>query len=191
MAEHPELPEGRDPLPRRSRLLGLFNGAHPLRRVIEHVYLTYDGGTPMVHLSRNFVPDRDPDLIASMFTAIENFMDESFHEMGIGSVRSIELGDRHQVAFGRGKWLLLYVVYRGRESNQLERHVIHQVGELEHRFSKLLSDWDGDMDQAEVLRRYLIDAWFFDRDLSTVALQPTPAGAASDAGQAPVAPRYP
>ena len=164
--------EDATPHPHRSRLLAVFSGAHPLRRVVEHVYLTYDGGTPLVHLSRTHAPGKDPDLIASMFTAIQNFMDDSFHEMGIGSVRSIELGDKHQVAFGRGQWLLLYVVYRGRESNQLERHVIHQVHELEGRFAPLLKEWDGDMDRADVLREYLAEAWFFDRDVSSVALDP-------------------
>ena len=157
-----------------SRLASIFNGAHPFRRVIEHVYLTYDGGTPMVHLSRRFVPGRDPDLIASMFTAIQNFMDESFHSMGVGSVRSIELGDRHQVAFGRGKRVLLYVLYRGRESNQLERHVIHQVHTIEDRFSDLLRDWDGDMERAEPLRDYLSQVWFFTGDVSSHALAASP-----------------
>ncbi len=157
-----------------SRLASVFNGAHPFRRVVEHVYLTYDGGTPMVHLSRRFVPGRDPDLIASMFTAIQNFMDESFHSMGIGSVRSIELGDHHQVAFGRGKKILLYVLYRGRESNQLERHVIHQVHTIEEKFSDLLRDWDGDMDRAATVRDYLAQVWFFNEDVSSHALAPSP-----------------
>ncbi len=152
----------------------MFSGAHPFRRVVEHVYLTYDGGTPLVHLSRNFVPGRDPDLIASMFTAIQNFMDDSFHEMGVGNVRSIELGDQHQVAFGRGRWVLLYVIYRGRESNQLERHVIHQVHTLEERFADLLKDWSGDMAVADVVREYLAEAWFFDRDVSSQAVVPSP-----------------
>ncbi len=168
----------------RSRLLALFNGAHPFRRVIERVYLTYDGGTPMVHLSRSQTSGKDPDLIASMFTAIETFMDESFHEMGIGFVRSIELDDRHQVAFGRGRWLLLFVMYCGRESNQLERHVIHQVHELEERFGNLLKDWDGNMEEAAVLRRYLEDAWFFDGDACPDVL-PSPAVVCED--QAPPA----
>ncbi len=132
---------------------------HPLRRTIEHVYLTYDGGAPLVHLSRRIGSDKDPDLVASMFTAFQNFMDDSFHSMGIGSVRSIELGDRHQVAFGRGHKVLLYVVYEGRESNRLERRVIRMVGEIEERFAGLLQDWDGDMDRIAVLRDHLVREW--------------------------------
>ena len=132
---------------------------HPLRRTIEHVYLTDAGGTPMVHLSRRFESDKDPDLIASMFSAVQNFMDDSFHSLGIGSVRSIELGDRHQVAFGRGHRLLLYVVYQGRESNHLEDRVIRQVHDLEARFASVLEDWGGDMDDVKGIRDYLEGEW--------------------------------
>src|SRR5207302_656945 len=74
---------------------------HPLRRTVEHVYLTDSGGTPLVHLSRHVPSDKDPDLVASMFTAIQNFMDDSFHSMGIGDVRSTEMGDRHHAVFDR------------------------------------------------------------------------------------------
>jgi hypothetical protein len=132
---------------------------HPFRRTVEHVYLTDTGGTPLVHLSRRISSDKDPDLVASMFTAIQNFMDDSFHSMGIGDVRSIEVGDRHHVAFGRGHAVLLYIVYRGRESNHLERRVIQMVGDIEARFATLLKSWQGDMDPIVALRAYLIQEW--------------------------------
>lgn len=132
---------------------------HPFRRIVEHVYLTDTGGTPLVHLSRRFAPDKDPDLIASMFAAIQNFMDDSFHSMGIGDVRSIEVGDRHHVAFGRGHAVLLYIVYRGRESNHLERRVVEMVREIEARFGTLLKSWQGDMDRIVPLRVYLMREW--------------------------------
>src|SRR5213080_5228337 len=138
---------------------GVVELPHPLRRIVEHVYLTDVGGTPLVHLSRRFPTDKDPDLIASMFTAIQNFMDDSFHSMGIGDVRSIEMSDRHHVAFGRGHAVLLYVVYRGRESNHLERRVIHFVREIEGRFASILGDWNGDMDPIGAIRDYLEREW--------------------------------
>lgn len=132
---------------------------HPHGREIEHVYLTYDGGTPLVHLSMRVDSDKDSDIVASMFTAFQNFMDESFRDMGIGTVRSIELGDRHQLAFGRGRKVLLYVLYRGRESNRLEDRVIQLVTDLEARFAPLLEDWDGDVDALGPLRTYLEGIW--------------------------------
>ena len=138
---------------------GVVELPHPLRRTVEHVYLTDSGGTPLVHLSRTLPSDKDPDLVASMFTAIQNFMDDSFHSMGIGDVRSIEMGDRHHVAFGRGHALLFYVVYRGRESNHLEQRVIHFVHDVENRFASILRDWNGDMDRIVPIRDYLAREW--------------------------------
>lgn len=138
---------------------GVAELPHPLRRIVEHVYLTDSGGTPLVHLSRRFPSDKDPDLVASMFAAIQNFMDDSFHSMGIGDVRSIEMGDRHHVAFGRGHSVLLYIVYRGRESNHLERRVIHLVQDIEARFAALLRSWNGDMDRITSVRDYLMREW--------------------------------
>ena len=132
---------------------------NPFRRVIEHVYLTSAGGVPLVHLSGRVNQDKDPDLIASMFTALQNFMDDSFHDVGIGKVRSIEVGRRHHVAFGRGRWVLLYVVYRGRESNRLERRIDELVTEIEARYADLLKDWDGDMDEVRGVRTFLEREW--------------------------------
>jgi len=130
-----------------------------LRRVVEHVYLTYAGGTPLVHLSRRLPSDKDPDLVASMFSAVQTFMDDAFHDMGTGDVRSIEMGKRHHVTFGRGRWVLLYVLYRGRESNRLERRVEALVHEVEARFASVLRQWDGDMDRIAVVREYLEREW--------------------------------
>lgn len=145
---------------------------HPFRRTVEHLYLTDSGGTPLVHLSRRIPSDKDPDLVASMFTAIQNFMDDSFHSMGIGGVRSIEVGNRHHVAFGRGRSVLLYIVYRGRESNHLERRVVDLVGDIEIRFGTVLRHWDGDVDRMAALRDYLVQEW----DLRP---QPTPVRSAA------------
>jgi hypothetical protein len=142
------------------------------------VYLTDVGGLPLVHLSHpSASEDKDPDLVASMFAAIQNFMDDSFHSMGIGDVRSLEVGRDHHVAFGRGHSLLLYVVYRGREWNRLERRVIRFVHDLEARFATLVRAWDGSVEALSPLRRYLEHAWdLHSKELASEALErpPTP-----------------
>ncbi len=129
------------------------------RRVVERVYLTYDRGMPLVHLSREAASEKDPDLVASMFDAIEAFMEDAFASMHAGTVRSIEIGERCHVAFGKGRWLLLYVMYRGRESNRLEDRVIRNVHELESRFAPLLRAWNGDMGDIEPIKQVLREEW--------------------------------
>ncbi len=136
-------------------------------RVIERVYLTYDRGLPLVHLSREPNTDKDPDLVASMFDAIEAFMDDAFKDMHAGTVRSMEVGERCHVAFGKGKWLLLYVMYRGRESNHLEDRVIRNVHELEAQFGPLLRSWSGDMKDVEPIKELLKAQWGVPEDHET------------------------
>lgn len=129
------------------------------RRVVERVYLTYDRGTPLVHLSREGASDKDADLVAAMFDAVEAFMDDAFRSLHAGTVRSMEVGERCHVAFGKGRWLLLYVMYRGHESNRLEDRVIRNVHELEARFASLLRSWNGDMDAVEPIKQVLREEW--------------------------------
>lgn len=128
-------------------------------RVIERVYLTFDRGMPLVHLSREPSSEKDPDLVASMFDAIQAFMDDAFANMHAGTVRSMEIGERCHVAFGKGHWLLLYVMYRGRESNRLEDRVIRNVHELETQFAPILRSWTGDMKDVEPLKAVLKQEW--------------------------------
>src|SRR5438093_11182527 len=91
-----------------------------LRPVVEHVFLVDRGGVPMVHLSSGLATGADPDLIASMFSAIVDFLNQSFHSMARGDVRSIELEDYRRVC-GRGPPGLICRLYRGRESAGPER----------------------------------------------------------------------
>ncbi len=146
---------------------------HP--RVIERVYLTYDRGMPLVHLSREPESDKDPDLVASMFDAIQAFMDDAFRNMHAGTVRSMEIGDRCHVAFGKGQWLLLYVMYRGRESNHLEDRVIRNVHELEATFAPVLKSWSGDMKDVEPIKELLKAEWGVPEEIDT--FQPTSSAA--------------
>jgi len=125
---------------------------------VEHVFLVDRGGVPMVHLSSCLPTGADPDIIASMFTAIVSFMNQSFNSMGRGDVRSIELED-YQVVFGRGHHVLMFLLYHGRESNRLERRVARDVKDLEHHHSAVLGHWDGDTDRLVGVKRDLERLW--------------------------------
>ena len=129
-----------------------------IRPVVDHIFLVDRGGVPMIHLSRGLPTGADPDLIASMFTAIVDFMNQSFHSMGHGDVRSIELED-YQVVFSRGRHILMFLLYHGWESNRLERRVARDVKDLERRHSAVLGNWDGDTDRLVEVKQDLERVW--------------------------------
>src|SRR5207245_10937521 len=114
-----------------------------IRPGFDPIFLFDRGGVPMVHLSRGLPTGADPDLIASMFTAIVAFMNQSFHSMGHADLRSIELED-YQVVFGRGHHILMLLLYHRRESTRLERRVARDVKDLEPRHAGGPGTWDGD-----------------------------------------------
>src|SRR5207245_10375651 len=114
-----------------------------IRPVVDHIFLVDRGGVPMVHLSRGLPTGADPDLIASMFTAIVAFMNQSFHSMGHADVRSIELED-YQVVFGRGHHILMFLLYHDRESNRPERLEAPGVKEHKRQRARVLVDLAGD-----------------------------------------------
>src|SRR2546422_3614741 len=129
-----------------------------IRPVVDHIFLVDRGGVPMIHLSRGLPTGADPDLIASMFTAIVDFMNQSFHSMGHGDVRSIELED-YQVVFGRGRHILMFLLYHGWESNRLERRVAPGGEGLERPPPARLGQWGGGTDPLVQGGRRLEGGW--------------------------------
>jgi len=136
----------------------VFLATRVLRSVVEEVFLIYQGGVPMMHLSRSLTSDKDPDLIASMFTAIQSFMNTSFQSMGVGDVKGIELAD-HNVAVARGKYVILVVLYRGHESNRLDRRANDIVVDIEKRYANVLKAWNGDIDRLTGVKQLLERMW--------------------------------
>jgi hypothetical protein len=136
----------------------VFLATRVLRSIVEEVFLIYQGGVPMMHLSRSLTSDKDPDLIASMFTAIQSFMNTSFQSMGVGDVKGIELAD-HNVAVARGKYVILVVLYRGHESNRLDRRANDIVVDIEKRYANVLKAWNGDIDRLTGVKQLLERMW--------------------------------
>ncbi|HKZ89365.1 MAG TPA: DNRLRE domain-containing protein [Thermoplasmata archaeon] len=139
-------------------VVGVFFATRVLRSIVEEVFLIYNSGVPLVHLSRTLKSDKDPDLIASMFTAIQSFMNQSFQSMGVGAVKGIELAD-HNVAVARGSYVLLVVLYRGHESSRLERRVTGVVEDIEKKYKDVLKNWNGDVDRLGGIKQFLEQLW--------------------------------
>jgi hypothetical protein len=152
----------------------VFLATRVLRSIVEEVFLIYQSGVPIMHLSRSLTSDKDPDLVASMFTAIQSFMNTSFQSMGVGDVRGIELAD-HNVAVARGSYVSLVVLYRGRESGRLEKRANEIVEDIEKKYRSALKDWNGDLDRLAGVKQMLERMWGAKRPSTNVPSQePSP-----------------
>src|SRR3989442_11751128 len=92
---------------------------------IEEVFLLAKGGILISHLSRRMIHPKDRDLLAAMFTVVQEFVKDSFQDSG-GALQEMELAN-FRVRLVRGRHSTLAVVSRGMLS---EKFLAHAAGAL-------------------------------------------------------------
>lgn len=127
---------------------------HRLKTTVEEVFLVHSNGLPLAHLSRSLTPEKDPDLVASLFTAIRSFARDSFQGAGAGEIRGLELGS-HRVYIAQGKIVFLAVLYRGRPSKGVAKRAEEVIVKIEATYSEALKNWSGMMDEVAGARLLL------------------------------------
>ena len=97
----------------------------PVGTQIEEVFLLTKGGILISHLSRRMIHPKDRDLLAAMFTVVQEFVKDSFQDSG-GALQEMELAN-FRVRLVRGRHSTLAVVSRGMLS---EKFLAHAAGAL-------------------------------------------------------------
>ncbi|MEE3207400.1 MAG: hypothetical protein VX239_00510, partial [Candidatus Thermoplasmatota archaeon] len=116
-------------------------GGHPPYR-IEELYLLYNDGRLITgqSLEESAI---DKDIMGSMLTAINDFVQDSFQ--ATGELGSIDYGD-NCILLERGQHTVLAAVIYGEETRDLRSQVANALRQVETRFSSEIASWDGDVD---------------------------------------------
>src|SRR6266568_4264239 len=134
--------------------LGLLLLVRFLRPTVEEVFLIHWDGRKIAHLTRSLTPERDTDVVAAMFTALQSVVHESFRGLGAGKFRSMKLGT-HRVTVVSGQSFYLAVIFRGRWESAVRRKAEEVVKQVERRYGKTLATWSGYVSEIEGIRLYL------------------------------------
>ncbi|OIR11289.1 MAG: hypothetical protein BEU05_00925 [Marine Group III euryarchaeote CG-Bathy2] len=126
------------------------SGGHPPYR-IEELYLIYNDGRLITGQSLKETAI-DQDIMGSMLTAINDFVQDSFH--AAGELGSINYGD-NRIMIERGEQAVLAVVIYGEETRELRSQVANTLLQIEERFSRELAGWDGDVELLSGTREIL------------------------------------
>jgi hypothetical protein len=123
---------------------------------IEEVLLVY--GQSGLLISHKFKGDEtimDRDLMASMFTAIQDFVKDVFESEDSKGARLnvMELGDK-KVIIERGDYLYLAAVFTG-GTLRLENRLKKTLVDIESEYGDVLKDWEGDMEVFEGIGNHL------------------------------------
>jgi PKD repeat protein len=149
-------------------ILFIFGYLHRLGRKfnIEEIFLIHNSGKLLSHMYNKAHSRFDDDIFSGMFTAIQDFIEESLTGVSFGpgarTPRSLDSTGKvkdknkpmklnefkvgnNQVIVEHGKFVYMAVVYTGRGVITLHRVVKRNIRLIERKYGKHLEYWDGDM----------------------------------------------
>lgn len=124
---------------------------------IDEVYLIYSDGRAILSLKGKNAKDMDEDIVSGMFTAIQDFINDTFADEGSDfnktGIKQLQFGGKN-IMIERGKNIYLAVIARGRPGIGLKRKVAHLVKEIETDYPDL-ENWNGRMSSVKYVDLYL------------------------------------
>jgi hypothetical protein len=125
------------------------------KTVIDEVFLMYNDGRLIKHLTRRLRPDMDEDILSSMLVAVQDFIKDSFQDHD-GILDEMRFG-RFQILLGRGKYIILATIVLGDELEPFRPQVKRCVEDIEEKHAEVLEDWDGNVSKLAGASKYIMD----------------------------------
>jgi len=120
--------------------------------VAEEVFLIHHGGTLITHLTRNPQGNIDDIIFSGMFTAVQDFIRDTFVQDDKGAnsdqwaLDELKLGDNN-ILIERSENTFLAVIFSGEGSKRLRRIVNRLLQKIEDKYADILPKWDGNINQ--------------------------------------------
>ena len=109
---------------------------------IEEVFLLAKGGILISHLSRRMIHPKDRDILAAMFTVVQEFVRDSFQGKA-GALEEMQLAN-FRVRVVRGQHTSLAIVFPGALSEKFLAHAKGALEAFEEMNAGALDPWIGD-----------------------------------------------
>jgi len=114
---------------------------------VEQVFLIHSETSLLVqHVVADFAITKDPDMVSSMLSAIQDYILDSFSVGEDEALNSMRLGDL-TVLIEKGPRAVVAAVVRGKVPSEIEVVLKRAVEEIHMRHGKRLADYSGDPDE--------------------------------------------
>jgi len=111
---------------------------------IKEIFVLHSSGLVIAHTSLDVkTGEIDRDMVGGMLTAIQNFVQEAFHESEMESLKSLNMGKLRMLIEAKGD-VVVAVLFTGHEAMELRKDLHWMLDELDHRFGEVLHIWKGD-----------------------------------------------
>ena len=125
---------------------------------IENVFVVDTRGMLLAHRSGSLVPYPDQDIMAGMFTAVQDYIRDAWGGGEEKTMKSAQFGDR-KVVVERGRHHYVAVVFSGNDRGALERRVRELSQEIDSRFGDVIANWDGQEKNVHEIDLLLPQIW--------------------------------
>ncbi len=128
---------------------------------VQEVFLIHKSGILLSHLSSERKPGRDEEILSGMFTAVQEFIRDSFATPGTPGgegdhiLKEMKIGEHNNILIERGKYIYLAVIFRGRGGGKLRSRVRNILNSIETQYESAFTRWVGDMDKIAGVEKYL------------------------------------
>ncbi len=128
----------------------------PLR--LHDVFVVDKGGRVLAHQSDTLITERDEDIIAAAFTAVQEFVKHHFSRSSDENVRTLEFGDR-KILLEQGAHHYIALVISGEETRRLKDKLHKLSVAIDDQYRGILKDWRGDTAAIGGISQLLPDLW--------------------------------
>ena len=143
-------------------VLGFFIASRlPKPHALENVFLIHNDGRLVSHVTKEENTNLDTDVVSSMFTAVQDFVKDSFQKGEVG-LKKLEVGDKN-ILIEKGESAYLALIYTGWPDKQTFTRLAMLLKDIEERYTGRLEHWNGTQKAVagveKMLQEFMADAY--------------------------------
>jgi hypothetical protein len=121
---------------------GYFIGMRlPRPYALENLFLIHNDGRLVSHVTKEENTNLDKDVVSAMFTAVQEFVRDSFQKGEIG-LKKLEIGDKN-VVIEKGNYAYVALIYSGWPQKEVFDMLPMLLRDIEERYKGKLEHWNG------------------------------------------------
>ncbi|MEM4264721.1 MAG: hypothetical protein QW505_02940 [Thermoplasmata archaeon] len=125
-------------------LIGYLVAIRMLPHKLQELFIIHNDGRLICKVGAESIEGgMDEDVVSAMFTAIQEFIKDSFKDEPEG-LKNLEIGDS-KIAIEKGKWIYAAMIYKGWPPKSVFKDFRIFVRELEEAYGRDIQFWDGTM----------------------------------------------
>jgi hypothetical protein len=130
------------------------------RYTLIELFLISKAGMLIEHAGIYKKDDKDKDILASMFVAVQSFIKDAFAEEDTEILKRMDYGEK-TVLIHMGNHVLLTAFIAGQESKSFLKEMKDFIDTLEQKYEGAIEQWDGNYENLPGIEKMLQD--FFDK----------------------------